>query len=217
MQAPGIVLLPGRQGGAWGERDGDDDDDHGHHGPGGSVVAAAAGHATSDGHLWLDPVNARAIARQAAQALGQIDPENRGRYLANAAALAARIDLLDAELKATLGPVRSSPFVVFHDAYQYFEKSYALNAVGSVAVSAERTPGARRVKEIRETIRGLGARCVFSEPQFSSSILGTLLEGTQTRAGTLDPLGAGVPAGPDAYFTLMNALGSSLADCLRRH
>jgi len=107
------------------------------------------------------------------------------------------------------------PFVVFHDAYQYFESSYALRAVGSVTVSAERKPGARRVKEIRDTIKSLGARCVFSEPQFSSAILGTLLDGTNTRSGTLDPLGAGLPPGPDAYFTLMRSLGTALADCLR--
>jgi zinc transport system substrate-binding protein len=90
-----------------------------------------------------------------------------------------------------------------------------LRAVGSITVSAERKPGARRVQEIRSRIASLGARCVFSEPQFSSAILGTVLEGTKTRTGTLDPLGADLPAGPEAYFTLMNALGSSLAECLR--
>ena len=148
--------------------------------------------------------------------LGRVDPANRGQYAANAAALVARIDALDAGLKAALAPVRDIPFVVFHDAYQYFETSYALRAVGSITVSAERTPGARRVKEIRDAIRNLGARCVFSEPQFPSAILGTLLEGTDTRTGTLDPLGAGLPAGPDAYFTLMRSLGSALAECLLR-
>ncbi len=206
MRLPGITLLPGRAGGAWDEHEGTDAAAHGH-----------GGRETHDGHLWLDPANARVIAREVADVLGRIDPDNRGRYAANAAALLARVDALDAWLKATLAPVREIPFVVFHDAYQYFEKSYALRAVGSVTVSAERKPGARRVKEIRSTIRGLGARCVFNEPQFSSSILGTLLEGTDIRTGTLDPLGADLPAGPDAYFTLMRGLGSSLADCLGAH
>jgi zinc transport system substrate-binding protein len=198
MQLPGITLLAGREGGAW--------EGHARH------EAAAHGH---DGHLWLDPANARLIARHAAEVLGQLDPANSGRYAANADALVARIDALDAFLKATLAPVRDIPFVVFHDAYQYFEKSYALRAVGSITASAERTPGARRVREIRDTIRSLGARCVFSEPQFSSALLGTLLEGTNTGTGTLDPIGAGLPAGPDAYFTLMRSLGSALAECLR--
>jgi zinc transport system substrate-binding protein len=202
MRAPGITLLPGRRGGAWDEHDARETPDH--------------ADATHDGHLWLDPANARVIARNAAEVLGQTDPENRGRYAANADALVARIDALDAGLKVALAPVRDIPFVVFHDAYQYFEKSYALRAVGSITVSAERKPGAGRVKEIRETIRSLGARCVFSEPQFSPAVIGTLLEGTNTGTGTLDPLGAGLPAGPDSYFTLMRSLGSALAECLLR-
>jgi zinc transport system substrate-binding protein len=209
MQAPGIALLPGRAGGAWGE--GEEDAAHG---ISRAVPAGREGHATVDAHLWLDPANARAIARQAAQVLGEVDPGNRARYAANAAALAARIDGLDADLKAALAPARGRPFVVFHDAYQYFEKSYGLDAVGAVAVSPERAPGARRVRQIRAAIRDSRARCVFSEPQFSPALLATLVEGTDARLGTLDPLGAGVPAGPDAYFALMRALGASLAGCL---
>jgi len=214
MQLPGITLLAGREGGAWDHHDGQEAAAHGHDAREAPVRAGEHDAATHDGHLWLDPANARIIARNAAEVLGQLDPGNRGRYAANADALVARIDALDASLKATLAPVRDIPFVVFHDAYQYFEKSYALRAVGSITVSAERKPGARRVREIRDTIRSLGARCVFSEPQFSSALLGALLEGTNTRTGTLDPLGAGLPAGPDAYFTLMRSLGSTLAECL---
>lgn len=212
LQLPGIAVLPGRRGGAWEQDDGHDDPDHGR---AARETPGRPGGGTLDAHLWLDPANARVIAREAAAVLGRMDPEHRGRYAANAEVLVARIDALDVELKATLAPVRDLPFVVFHDAYQYLEAGYALRAVGSVAVGADRAPGARRIKEIRETIRSLGARCVFSEPQFPSKILGTLLEGTDTRRGTLDPLGAGAPAGPEAYFTLMRALGSSLAECLR--
>jgi len=62
--------------------------------------------------------------------LGRADPENKGRYASNADKLAARIDALDRELRDVLAPVRDVPFVVFHDAYQYFERSYALRAVG---------------------------------------------------------------------------------------
>jgi zinc transport system substrate-binding protein len=213
MQMPGLVLLPGREGGVW---EGHESHEHDHDTPPAPGGEGGRGRVTWDGHLWLAPGNARVIARQAALALGQADPANRARYAANAEALAARIDALDAGLRATLAPARDLPFVVFHDAYQYFEKSYALRAAGSITLSAERAPGARRVKEVRETIGRLGARCVFSEPQFSPALIGTLLEGTGARAGTLDPLGADVPAGPDAYFTLMRALGDGLAECLLR-
>jgi len=204
LQAPGVALLPARRGGAW-----DDDAQHG------GVGESAPEEASADGHLWLDPANAKAIARAAADVLGQVDPANRGRYAANAVRLAARIDALDAELVVRIAPVRGVPYVVFHDAYQYFERHYALRPAGSVAVSPERTPGARRVREIREKIRGLRARCVFGEPQFPPALLATLTEGTEARTGVLDPLGADLSPGPDAWFALMRSLGGSLATCLR--
>lgn len=209
-RVPGIAMLRGREGGSWEGHRGDEAG-HGRH-------ADRAGHgaAAHDGHLWLDPANARIVARVAADVLGEADPENRGRYARNASAVVDRIDALDRELSSTLAPVRGVPFIVFHDAFQYLEERYALRAVGSVTVSPERKPGAKRVSEIRVLVRELGARCIFSEPQFPSALLATLSEGTGVRTGTLDPLGAELPAGPDAYFALMRALGASLAECLQR-
>jgi zinc transport system substrate-binding protein len=103
---------------------------------------------------------------------------------------------------------------VFHDAYQYFERHYGLLAIGSVTVSPERGPGARRLSEIRNKIRSLGARCVFAEPQFPPALAATVAEGTGAKQGTLDPLGASIPPGKDAYFTLMENLAAALRDCL---
>jgi zinc transport system substrate-binding protein len=211
---PGVTLLPGRVGGAWGPHTGHEDDP-GDRGGDGHARGGENDDTRWDGHLWLDPANATAIARAAADVLGQADPQNRERYAANAARLVARVASLDADVRQRLAPVRDRAYVVFHDAYQYFERAYGLRAVGSVVVSAERAPGARRIRETRERIRGLGARCVFSEPQFPPAIVGTLLEGTDTRAGVLDPLGAAVPAGPDAWFALMRGLADALAGCLR--
>lgn len=204
LEAPGIAALPARRGGVW--------EGHG--------AEAHRGRGTEkegplDGHLWLDPANAKVIAQLAATVLAQADPANRERYAANAARLAARIDALDAELLALLAPVREVPYVVFHDAFRYFEQRYALRAVGAVAVSPERAAGARRVREIRGKIEALGARCVFGEPQFPPALLATLTEGTGARTGVLDPLGADLPAGPDAWFALMRALAGALAGCLR--
>jgi zinc transport system substrate-binding protein len=212
---PGITLLPGRAGGVWDEPAGPPGDRHDREAGEVASRSGMQGAEMHDGHLWLDPANARVIARAAADVLGRVDPGNRAQYVANAGAVIARIAALDAELNLELASVREVPFVVFHDAYQYFEKRYALRAAGSITVSAERKPGARRVRQIRDTIGRRGARCVFSEPQFSPAILVTLLEGTSVRTGILDPLGAELPAGPDAYFTLMRNLGAALVDCLR--
>jgi zinc transport system substrate-binding protein len=104
--------------------------------------------------------------------------------------------------------------VVFHDAYQYLEQRYGLNAVGSVVLDPEQRPGAKRVVEIQARIRDRGVRCVFSEPQFQPALVKTVIAGSNARSGTLDPLGAEIPPGPDAYFQLLEGLADALRACL---
>jgi zinc transport system substrate-binding protein len=169
-----------------------------------------------DPHVWLDPANASAMVAAIVDALSAADPANGVRYAANAARVTARIEALDAELRALLAPVSDVPYVVFHDAYQYFERRYGLKAVAAVTVSPERAPGARRLSEIRDVIRATGVRCVFTEPQFERALVGTVTAGTGAAAAPLDPLGGDIAPGPGFYFALMRALAQSLHGCLSK-
>jgi zinc transport system substrate-binding protein len=147
--------------------------------------------------------------------LGDLDPAHQQRYAENSKKLQARLDKLDTELKTRLAPVRTTPYVVFHDAYHYFESAYGLNAVGSITIDPERAPGAKRIAEIREKIKDLQARCVFSEPQFESRLVQTVIEGTGARTGVLDPLGADLDPGENSYFVLLENLADNLISGVR--
>lgn len=205
ISAPGLTLLDEREGGVW------EPHDHGH--------GAEEHHHDDDdhevnAHLWLSPANAKAIVAAVADALKKIDPANATTYTANAEAESRSIDALDAELAKTLEPVKGKPFVVFHDAYQYLEARYDLNAVGSITVSPDRQPSAKRLAEIRGKLKTLGAVCVFSEPPFEPVLVDTLIQGTGARKGALDPEGALMQPGPDLYATLMRSNAKALVDCL---
>ncbi len=193
----GLTLLPARRGGLWGPHVTDGD---------------ATGRMNP--HVWLDPLNAGAIVRGASDALAEADPENARTYRANGAELVRRLAALDRALRAKLAPVARTPYVVLHDAYPYFEKRYGLSPAGSVTVSPDRPPGARRISRIRKKLRARGAVCVFAEPEFRPALIRTLVAGTNARTGVLDPLGAGLPPGPDMYFSLMRGLADSLVRCL---
>ena len=171
-------------------------------------------HGGKDGHIWLDPDNARAIVRAVAAELATRAPELKPKLDANAAAAIADIDALDRELAAVLAPAAGKPFVVFHDAYQYLERRYGLTAAGSITLNPEVKPSARRLSAIRSKVASLGAACIFSEPQFSPRIIATVVEGSRARSGILDPIGADVASGPGLYRALMLKLARSLADCV---
>ena len=125
-----------------------------------------------------------------------------------------KLDNLVAEVDAELEPVRGRGYIVFHDAYQYFEKRFGVSAVGSITVSPEVLPGAERVRELQEKVRDLDATCVFSEPQFEPKLVTTITENTNAGTGVLDPLGASIKDGPGLYFTLIRNMAKSLKDCL---
>ncbi len=237
-----IEMLDSREGGIWKKDDHDDHDDHkghahddhddhakkddhGHDDHGKKEMAAKKddhghddheghAHGEHDLHLWLDPHNAKEMAEVIAETLAKVDPANASKYEANAEKIAGRIDKLDHEIEEALAKVKDRPYLVFHDAYQYFERRYGLAAVGSISVSPERKPGAKRVAELRHEIEDNEAVCVFAEPQFQPTIVQTLVEGTKARSGVLDPVGGSLPPGPDAWFALMSNLAKSLENCL---
>ncbi|MGH8503338.1 MAG: zinc ABC transporter substrate-binding protein [Gammaproteobacteria bacterium] len=170
----------------------------------------------SDPHLWLDPRNARAIVTHVAKRLAMIDAANAQRYQSNAQGTLARLDALDALIEQRLAPVKRLPFVVFHDAYQYFERRYGLNAAAVITSDPEVSPGARRIVGVRALIEAQDVRCVFGEPQFNPALVETVLEDTGARRGMLDPEGADIAPGADAYFVLMQRLADALTACLAK-
>ncbi|TCQ27999.1 zinc ABC transporter substrate-binding protein ZnuA [Rhizobium sp. PP-CC-3G-465] len=215
-EAPGVEKLPQREGGPFEPHDDGDEAEAAHDHD--SADAHDAKHAHDDGefdmHSWLDPRNAKAMAAEIETVLAKADPEHAATYRTNRETLDARIDALDLAIAATLAPIKDRPFIVFHDAYQYFENRYGVTVAGSITVSPETAPGAQRLKEIHAKIEKLGATCVFAEPQFEPKLVNVVLEGTTAKSGTLDPEAGTLTAGPDLYFQLMNGIAQSLASCL---
>jgi zinc transport system substrate-binding protein len=185
----------------------DDHDDHADHDD-------HDDHSDIDLHFWLDPINAKAMVHTIEDALIAADPEHAPTYAANAEQMMGRLDDLVVEVDAALAPVRGQGYIVFHDAYQYYESRFNIAAVGSITVSPEVMPGVKRVSELQAKVRGLGATCVFSEPQFEPKLVSIIIENTDARTGVLDPLGATVAQGPNHYFTLIRNMTKALTDCL---
>jgi zinc transport system substrate-binding protein len=236
-----VTLLPQREGGPF-EAHSHGDDDHGHdHGhdhdedhadhdhdddhAGEDHAGEDHEHGTGPGqhthgpdefdmHLWLDPQNAAAIVGVIETTLAEADPANAAAYKANAESLRGKLAALSAEIEAQLAPVKGKPFIVFHDAYQYFEARFGMPAAGSITVNPEVMPGAERLTEIRRRITETGAACVFAEPQFEPRLVQTLIEGTSAKAGVLDPEAGAIEEGSELYFAMMRGIAANLASCL---
>jgi zinc transport system substrate-binding protein len=215
-KAAGVTLLPSREGGAFEphmhdeDHDADAHDDH-HH----DAHEHEEHDEAFDMHIWLDPENAKAVAKTVAETLSQQDAANAALYAKNLAAFDARVDDLDKQLTTELATVKNKPFIVFHDGYQYFEHHYKVTVAGSITVSPETAPGAKRLGEIHAKVKELGATCIFAEPQFTPKLISVVAEGTKARTGVLDPLGTDLKDGPDLYPSLMKNMASAITTCLK--
>lgn len=207
---PNLYPLPTRHGGMWEEGDeGDDSHDHEHHDHHGHH------HGTYDAHLWLSVTRSKLLLNQLAEELAAVDSANAAKYQDNAAKAAATLDTLKTDLAAQLQPVQKRPFMVFHDAYQYFEKDYDLNAIGTVRVDPEHEPGAKRIGELHQLIADNKVACLFSEPQFPAKIVTKLAEDGKVKTAVLDPVGAELAPGKAMYSQLLHNLADSLSSCLK--
>jgi len=145
--------------------------------------------------------------------LSTVDPENAGTYFQNAAAARAELEALAEEIDTILDPVRGGSFIVFHDAYQYFETDFDFPASGAISIGDASDPSPARIAEIQARIRDEGVDCVLAEPQFNPALVETVLEGTEANTAVIDPIGVELEAGPTLYPQLIRNLATSLAAC----
>lgn len=202
----GLTLLPMRTSANW-EPDAHDHD-HGH-----DHNHADHHHSVNDPHFWLDPNNAIVIANAIAQRLAEIDPDHKNVYLQNAHDFAKTINKDKEKWRKELSPYKNNPYIVSHDAYQYFNKYFGLDGVGSITLHPEIPPSIMRVQQIQKLLETEKVRCIFSEPQFNYKVIDTLIAGTTVHKGELDPLGQDKDIGPNGYFILMNDLVNNFVQC----
>ncbi len=174
-------------------------DDHGH------------GHGEFDPHIWLDPMNAKIIVKKVTNQLSKLDKENSSTYKSNSKKALKEIDNLIKQVKSDIN--KDVKVVVFHDAYQYFEKRFDLNIIGALTVNTDVLPGAEQLAEIREVIEHEKVTCVLSEPQFNPQIIEIIAKDTNTNMGVLDPLGANLVKGKNLYFDLIKNISISFENC----
>ena len=168
-------------------------------------------HGEHDPHIWLDPINAKAILSEMAEHLIEKDPNNASTYKANLKKAHKALDNLTKKVKSELKKDFKS--IVFHDAYQYFEKRFNVNVLGAFTVNTDVLPGAEQLSEIREIIEHEKVTCVFSEPQFNPDIIKAVAKDTNIKTGIIDPLGATLDPGKDLYFDLIRNMYASFKSC----
>ena len=176
----------------------------GHHGH-------AHAHGEFDVHIWLDPNNAKVIVKEVANELASLDSKNSDFYKMNAKKTIEKLDILIKQIDKSIN--KKASFVTFHDAYQYFEKRFGVEALGALTINTDIQPGAKQIAEIKDLVEDKNIKCIFSEPQFNPKLINMIAKSSGAETGILDPLGSSYKPGKDLYFNLINDLYENLNKC----
>ena len=209
----GIELLSFREGALFEAHDHDDHDDHDDHGKKKHDDHDDHAHGDHDPHAWLSPQIAKVWLNVIAAKLSEADPDNAGKYFSNAKLARDNMDSLVSEVNSILDPIRDKKFVVFHDAYQYFEKDFGISASGAISMGDASDPSPARLAEIRKRVVDEAVECVLAEPQYNQGLVKAVVEGTNANTAVIDPLGVKLESGPDLYENLIRNLATNLAKC----
>ena len=210
MDAKGSTILPYREGTTFEAHSHELKRDEERH----TTTQNSNATANIDPHGWLDPDNGKTWLDVIATELSKIDPENTDIYFDNVSQGKTDIDAVISEIDATLATFRGTNFIVYHDAYQYFERRFDVLAAGSISMGDVSDPSPARIAEIRQTVEELDMTCVFSEPQFNPELVATVVDGTKARARVIDPLGTRLALGADFYLNLLRNIAQTMASCL---
>ncbi len=207
VQVEGTTTLDFREGAMFEEHEHHGDEHHGDEHDGDE-------HDGHDPHAWLSVDNGMLWLEAIAEQLSDVDPDNAQTYAANALAAQSELEALSMEIESMLEPIRNGRFIVFHDAYQYFERRFDMAAAGAISLSDAQDPSPARIAEIRDRVAEDDIDCVLAEPQFNRGIVDTVLDGTGASTGVMDPLGAELEPGPELYPQLLRNLATTLVQCL---
>jgi zinc transport system substrate-binding protein len=168
----------------------------------------------NDPHAWLDPENAKFWVNHIKDTLSKQDPENATTYANNATKTIASLDALIESTRTKINALGNPQFIVFHDAYQYFETRFGIAAAGAISFGDAQAPSPARLKEVRDTVKKLGVTCVFTEPQYNPGLVKNVFENTSVSTiGVMDPLGVGLKTGSGHYQQLIQNMANSISQC----
>ena len=114
-----------------------------------------------DEHLWLDPRNARIIARALVQALAARSPGTEAALAERLRRFEAELDAAEAAIQARLAPLRGTPFASDHDGFGHFAHRFGLRSTGYLRDVSGHAAGARSVAAL---MGRTDVRCLVAEP-----------------------------------------------------
>ena len=167
----------------------------------------------ADLHLWLNTENAISIAQQLAISLIGLDPENEKEYQEALNQFESDVALLNRSLQNRLSQYQQPDYLVYHDAYQYFERQFGLPGGLALVHDPEVQPSMRDLLALRNKLRVRSPSCILLEADSDEELVNTALENQAIKSEVVDLFGYEIDDGTRGYRRLILSVANSFTSC----
>ena len=167
-----------------------------------------------DAHLWLDTSNAIQIASAIAERAAEIDSANALSYHENLASFTSDIENSNEQIAESFRLQTRSSYAVYHNAYQYFEKQFALQHDMIILQDPEVQPSIREIVDLRKQVEEQQPSCLLEELNSDTDLVNTVLNGHELKSVTVDLLGNNVIINKNSYSEFIANLAEDFYRCL---
>ncbi|MBL4819802.1 MAG: zinc ABC transporter substrate-binding protein [Gammaproteobacteria bacterium] len=174
----------------------------------------AAQHQRYNPHIWLNSNNGIIIAEAIRDRLIKIDSAKAAEYSNNFSHFSNRLVNLEEQWHSRLLSASTGPYVVYHDAFSYFESQFGLGHGLALVVDPEIQPGIRQILNVRKEISAIQPVCIFTDVSASEATINTMLSGYQLNSVQLDLLGKNLGE-TQGYEQLLDNLVSDFINCFQ--
>jgi zinc/manganese transport system substrate-binding protein len=173
-------------------------------------------HAAGNPHYWLDPSNARKIARLFEQKFSQLDPGHAAEYQANRQSFDERLNAAEKAWQADLAVIKGKPVVAYHTSWKYLAEYTGMNVVGFMEPKPGVPPSPSHLAGLILQMKRTGARVIVIEPFYSRKDADFVASKTGAKVLVLPPSVGGLRGTKiDSYIDLMRYDIGQLATSLR--
>jgi zinc/manganese transport system substrate-binding protein len=167
-------------------------------------------HPQGNPHYWLPPGNAKIIAREIAQRLGQLDPESRADYEKNLAAFNAHVDAKLKEWAPMVARMKGVKVATYHKSWTYVSQWLGLEEIGYVEPKPGIPPDPQHLARLIAVMKQDRAQLLLVEDFYNKSVASLVAQ--KAGAKMLDlPTDVGATPQVKDWFTLVETVLKALA------
>ncbi|MFB3226865.1 metal ABC transporter solute-binding protein, Zn/Mn family [Exiguobacterium sp. PHA03] len=173
-------------------------------------------HGKYDPHVWLDPVNAKAMARSITVALSKEVPKDKATFEKNLKAFDQQADALDKEFKQAVADGSKKELLVTHAAYGYLAERYGFTQLPIAGISPSDEPSQKQLAALVKEARMHDLKYVAFEETVSPKVARVIQKEIGAKSVTIHNLESVTKSQQNSsYFKLMEENVQTLEQALQ--